>query len=37
MVLGALLAAFASAVQYWLGTTASSRAKDQTINEQAKR
>lgn len=37
LVLGALLAAFTSAVGYWFGSSASGRLKDQTIADQARR
>jgi hypothetical protein len=37
LILGALLAAFTSAVGYWFGSSATSRAKDVTIQEQAAR
>jgi hypothetical protein len=37
LVLGALIAAFSSAISYWFGSTAQSRAKDVTIQEQARR
>ena len=37
LILGALLSVFSSTAAYWFGSSATSRLKDQTINEQAKR
>ena len=37
LILGALLSVFSSTAAYWFGSSASSRIKDQTISEQAKR
>jgi muramidase (phage lysozyme) len=37
LVLGALIAAFGQAIGYWFGSSASSKQKDATIAEQAKR
>jgi hypothetical protein len=37
LILGSLLSVFSSTAAYWFGSSASSRIKDQTINEQAKR
>lgn len=37
LILGALLTAFTSAISFWFGSSAQSRAKDATISEQARR
>ena len=37
LILGALLSVFSSTAAYWFGSSASSRIKDQTISEQARK
>jgi hypothetical protein len=37
LILGALIAAFGQAISFWFGSSAASRSKDRTIEEQARR